>query len=431
MLKIWLTWLQPSVGLFGIVLLLSNALGAYAATKPAVRITVKAAPQVSQWSVARSSGTTLDRDVLSGIALPPDMAVRQLAIGSLPSTTHTTTTAPQVKHNSFETLTAPAVRVPAISAKTAKLLKPQQLKNNSVAQTLARAIDPLAPIPVPGIFIGNTEPRNSAQASSPKKPVAQSVAAASEIGSPTPLSAMQTATTAVNPFPVVRPELMQQLDRQTVAASMSPTKAVSHPLSPIAAIPSSSTKVTSLKANAPHSLDPIAAIPSGLQQVLGNSLNSAPVVTPTRIAKAISIKPDVTLALKKITSPVTIEAPQTSVSSASLRLATSQAYNTIVPKFNIPGEMIVTTRAIKPAVTQRIVRREQKNLTTLAVATPKNNYVARLTPVPKQSWMVVNQRNNLGGLILGSQSLSLDPNLIELKAPTSTGLPARKLVDVN
>jgi hypothetical protein len=418
MLKIWLTWLQPSVGLLGIMLLLSNALGAYAATKPAIRNTVKAAPQVSQWSVARSNGTTLDRDVLSGIALPPDLAVRQLAISSLPSTT--TTKSGQVKHNSFETLTAPAVRVPVISAKTAKLPKPQQLKNTSVAQTLARAIDPLAPIPVPGIFIGNTEARNSVQ----------SVATAPEIGAPTPLSAMQTATTAVNPFPVVRPELMQQLDRQTVAASMSPTKAVSHPLSPIAAIPSSSTKVASLRATAPHSLDPIAAIPSGLQQLLGNNLSSTPVITPTRIAKAISIKSDVTLALKQLISP-TVEAPQTSVSSASLRLATSQAYSTTVPKFNIPGEMIVTARATKPAVTQLIVTREQKNLTTVAVATRKNNYVARLTPVPKESWMVVNQRNNLGGLILGSQSLSVEANPIDLKTPTSTGLPARSLVNFN
>jgi hypothetical protein len=431
MLKIWLTWLQPSAGILGVMLLLSNALGAYAATKPTVRNTVKAPAPVSQWSVARSNGTTLDRDLLTGIALPPDMAVRQLAISSLPSTADTTKTkTPQVKRNSFETLTAPAARVSVISAKTVKLSKPQQLKNNSVAQTLARAIDPLAPIPVPGIFIGNTEARNSTQASSPKKPVAQSVAAAPEIGAPTPLSAMQTATIAVNPFPVVRPELMQQLDRQTVAASMPPAKTGSQALNPIAAIPNSSTKVAGLNVTAPNSLDPIAAIPSGLQRVLGNDLNSTPVATPTKVAKTISIKPDVTLALKQIISP-TIEAPQTLVSSASLRLATSQAYNTVVPKFNIPGEVVVSAKTTKSTVTQLVVTREQKNLTTVAVATRKNNYVATLPPVPKQSWMVVNNRNNLGSLTLGSQLPSVEANPMDLKTSTSTGLPARSLVNFN
>jgi hypothetical protein len=99
MLKIWLTWLQPSVGVLGTALVLSSPLCSYAATKPAtVRNITKVSTQVSPWSNLKANGTRIDRELLSGVAPTPDLAVRQLAVNSigskgLPSFANTSTTA--------------------------------------------------------------------------------------------------------------------------------------------------------------------------------------------------------------------------------------------------------------------------------------------------------------------------------------------------
>jgi hypothetical protein len=61
-------------------------------------------------------------------------------------------------------------------------------------------------------------------------------------------------------------------------------------------------------------------------------------------------------------------------------------------------------------------------------------YVTALAPATKQSWTVVNQQNNLGGLILGSQQLATSSrvaSLLPVDTTAAVGLPVRALVDIN
>ncbi|WP_310488576.1 hypothetical protein [Chamaesiphon sp. VAR_69_metabat_338] len=478
MLKIWLTWLQPSLGVLGTALLLSSTLCVRAATKPvSVSLNRQAPAQVSPWSKIKSSGTRIDRELVNRVAPTPDLAVRQLAVSSMavpavpaPSAAieirpHRRTYASSVISPSLKSL-----KQQQLSAKANKF-QPQNRQNNDVASALSQAINPSSsPIPVPGIYIGNSN-GNTANKFAPKtasklatKTVVPSTSVATEIGAPTPLSAMMAAKTAVDPFPVVRPELMQKLDRMPVTASV-PTidKTAPAPLNPIAAIPTQQSKtglstVVSPKSIAPvQSLDPIAAIPSGLQRLLGNNLNSQ----PTAIASdttASAPKTSSMVALTQFISPTVASVPSASVNAASLQLATAQAYNTAstpkfsipgetladaqtytanVPKFSIPGETLLTAKPLKSVVNLAAVTPSQQSLTTTATVTSrKSTYVSSsLTPVtPKQSWLVVNQRNNLGGLILGSQQLAAAPRVASLlpgDTSASVGLPVKALVDVN
>ncbi|WP_373547775.1 hypothetical protein [Chamaesiphon sp.] len=441
MLKIWLTWLQPSLGLLGTALLLSEPFCTYAATKPsAIRHTGKTSTQ-SQWSNA-TIGTTIDKDLLTGIPATPDFAVRQLAINAMAKSgslsASDATTLRQSNHNTLAGFISPSTRPQHLSAKATKLAKSRQVKN-SISLALARAINPQTAIPVPGLFIGNSSDRVAKRILSTATGT-RSIAA-TEIGAPTPLSAMmakaaigQSPRFANDPFPVVRPDTMQKLQQTPVTASAT-TKRAPYALNPIAAIPSVRPRAVASKSIVPkttttqHSLDPIAAIPSGLQRLLANNLNSQPIVASASVAKAISIKPRAVLALKQLASR-TVTAP--SISANSLQLATAQAY-TSVPKFDIPGEKLVATKPMKSFVNLLFVKRS--NLTTAAV-TRKSNYTAIFTPTPRQSWTVVTQHHNLGGLILGSQPLSTMSKVVVSPAITratsaSAGLPARKLTNFN
>jgi hypothetical protein len=273
---------------------------------------------------------------------------------------------------------------------------------------------------------------------------------------------MMAAKPGIDPFPVVRPELMQKLDRMPVTASLPKIdKTAPTPLNPIAAIPSQSSKtalsaIVSPKSTIPvQSLDPIAAIPSGLQRLLGNNLNSQP-MAPTAVTTA-SAPTNPMVALRQFVSPTVASVPSASIDSASLQLATAQAYTANVPKFSIPGETLANTQAytanvpkfsipgetlvaakpLKSVLNLAAVKPSQQSLTTTAtVASRKSTYVtSSLTPVtPKQSLLVVNQRNNLGGLILGSQQLAAAPRVASLlpgDTAASVGLPVKALVDVN
>jgi hypothetical protein len=461
MLKIWLTWLQPSLGLgvLGTALVLTNPFYADAATKP-VRNTTKVPTQLTTWSIAKSTGTRIDRELSAGVAITPDLAVRQLAIDSMVTPgiqpTHSIS-----KTRQASTTTLPA-RVQKHSTKPSKATQ-SQLAKNSTAAEIARALQPQGLTPVPGIYIGNSNNVSTAKNTVVKiAPVASATSAAVEIGAPTPLSAMMGAKPTVNPFPVVRPEMMQQIQQAAAkkapaattasvptvkkapatvtaptvktAAKAVPHAAVVHSLDPIATIPTvqpkAKAKAVNLKATAPNSLDPIAAIPSGLQKLLGNNLNSG-----STVAKAVNNQPKALLALKQFVSPTVATVPP-SVTAASLRLATAQAY-TSVPAFSIPGEPLLVTKAVKSTANLLVAnKRERQDLTTTVVGR-KSNYVARLTPVKKQSWTVVNQRNNLGGLILGSQPLSTVTKSVDLvpnntlKASASIQAPASDAVDFN
>ena len=437
MLKIWLTWLQPGLGVFGTALVLSNPLCAHATIKP-VAYGISKIPAHSQWSIARSTGTTLDKQSLSGIATPPDLAVRRLAIAAMTTPAmRSAIPVPQMRQSNRNTLNSfvlPSVKFSKSSARVKSRTQQQQLKN-SVAAALARAINPQTPLPVPGLFIGNSGV-STAKRFAPTVTTRQSIASATGIGAPTPLSAMMRAKVSIDPFPVVRPELMQKLERGITASAPS-TKTGLSAINPLAEIHSRrlqavKSKGSSQKVAATNSLDPIAAIPSGLQRLLANNLNRQPIVTSTPVAKAINIKPRAVLALKQLASRAVVP---TSVSAFSLQLATAQAYTT-VPKFDIPGERLLSAKPMKSTASLLVAKRAQKNLNT-PVGTLKSNYVAILSATPQQSWTIVNQSSNLGGLILGSSSVSGMSRVVRLSpvnirsTSRSVGMPARELTYFN
>ncbi len=467
MLKIWLTWLQPSLGVLGTALLLSSTLCVRAATKPTAVRAQPAPAQVSPWSTVKSSGTRIDRELVNRVAPTPDLAVRQLAVSSMavpamPAPGAAIEIRPH-RRTYASSVISPSLKQQKPATKASKF----QPKNNDVASALSQAINPTsAPIPVPGIYIGNSN-GNTASKFAPKaapKTVTRSTPVATEIGAPTPLSAMMAAKPAIDPFPVVRPELMQKLDRMPVTASV-PTidKTAPSALNPIAAIPAKPSKtvlsaVVSPKSTTPvHSLDPIAAIPSGLQRLLGNNLNSQPIAS-TSVATASAPKTNSMVALTQFISPTVASVPSSAVNATSLQLATAQAYTASapkfsipgetlanaqaytasVPKFSIPGETLLTAKPLKSVINLAAVKPGQKSFTTTdPVASRQGTTYATsslTSATPKQSWLVVNQRNNLGGLILGSQQLAATPQVASLlpsDTSASVGLPVKALVDIN
>jgi hypothetical protein len=457
MLKIWLTWLQPSLGVLGTALVLSNPLCSNAAPKPvAVSNTSKIPAQPSMWSGTKSTGTTIDRELSGGVALTPDFAVRQLAVGSMATS--------GMKVNSFTAKTPQAALNPLASfapaKKTknslAKTIKPQRVKQ-AVASAV-RKVESQATIPVPGLFIGNADVRISNRFLPVVKPIvrpislksltrpisaakssAPSMTSMAEIGAPTPLSAMMAAKATVDPFPVVRPELMQQLGNP-VTASIPAIKSAPHALNPIAVIPARLPQSKAPKAvfqSAPQSLDPIAAIPTGLQRLLGNNLNSQPTVAMAPVAKAKTARSSSVVALKQLVSPT--ETVASSVIASSLQLATAQAY-TNVPKFDIPGETIFAAKPVKSAANVLVTKRVQKDFATAVVAR-KNNYVSlmsdrQLTSTIEQSWTNSTRQSNLGGLILGSQPLATLPkvaSMLPMNTVNSTfpGVTMRDVSNIN
>ena len=435
MLKIWLTWLQPSLGVLGTVLVLSNPLCTFAATKPAPRTITKAQTQATQWSDLKSAGTRIDRELLSGMAVTPDFAVRQLALKSLgrPVADATAAKTRQINRDPVASFVSPGAKFPQFSARVTKPRKTQNPKNSDVALALARAINPQT-VPVPGLYIGNSNPRVASRFVPTGKPVAVPV----EIGAPTPLSAMMAAKTTVDPYPVVRPELMQKLERN-LAANLPTTKTAPYALDPIATIPPArpqavvpKTIFPQVKSTPYQSLDPIAAIPLGLQRLLGNNLNSQPMGAASTVANANTKTINPMLALRQLVSP-SMDLVPTAVNTASLQLATAQAY-TNVPKFNIPGETLLTAKQFKPATDLLVAKSTPKRLATATTSNRQSKYVTTLASTPKQPWMVVSQRNNLGGLILGSQPLpspSIVASLLPVDTSATAGLPVRALVDFN
>ena len=460
MLKIWLTWLQPSLGVFGLVLVLTSPLYSLAAQKPStVNRASKAVTSKSVVSGATKAPTGVE---LTGIAATPDLAVRQLAIGALNPTKGVanplaTKNRQQSTRDAIDAFLTPST--PKVAAK--KATEPKSVKR-PVTTALSRTTTTKPTVPVAGLFIGNSEVRGASRYTPDTSRSVQPIASA-EIGAPTPLSAMMAASKTASPYPVVRPEMMQKLAKnpavaQTPAQPLRPivtlspkVKQISPAIKSVATAPSSvkttnqSLKPTTTKLDRvvpqsldpiakipaplnqemPNSLDPIASIPSGLQRLLGNNSNETRQVAPVRVAKAIApkanlVKASAVLALNNWAAPVTTPVP--APSRYSLQLATAQAYVN-VPKFDIPGERLATVTLAKPTTTNVSATRLQK-VTVLAKARPQDNYrsiatARQLAPQTKQSWTLVGQRNNLGGLILGSQPQSTLSNKIGL-LPNST-----------
>ena len=427
MSKIWLTWLQPSLGVLGTALVLSNPLCSSAAPNSGTTASTKVPAPYPSWSGLKSTGTNIDSQLLKGIPASPDQAVRQLAIDTMATSGQQPSAATAKGPQNFDPLasfTGAPVRFQQLSAKAKK---PVQIK-----QLIATALNPTTKaktkVIVPGLAIGTGDVQVSSQVLPTIKPA--TVVATARVTTPVELAAMVPDKTdkVATPFPVVRPELMQKLEANPiVASSVADIKTASRDLRSIG-LPKVIDQI---------SINPIASIPNGLQQLLGNNLDGSIKVSVVPVSKATGPNFRSISALTKLVSPSELVAPA-SVTTASLRLATAQSYTNVV-KFSIPGETIV---ASKPTTTANAVTaRVQKSLTT-ATSGQKSNYVSLMTASGSisaigQSWISASQSSNLGGLILGSQQLATLPKVVGLlptnasKFSSFTGSTVSDLGNIN
>jgi hypothetical protein len=408
MSKIWLTWLQPSLGVLGTALVLSNPLCSSAAPNSGTTASTKVPAPYPSWSGLKSTGTNIDQQLLKGIPTSPDQAVRQLAIdtmaiGAKPSVA---TARGTQNFDPLASFTGAPVRFQQLSAKAKK---PVQIKQ-SIAAALNSTTTAKTKVVVPGLAIGTADVRLSSGVLPTVKPVAAVVTA--RVGTPVQLAAIVPDKTekVATPFPVVSPELMQKLQATPVVASR------------VAEVKTASRDLRSIglpKAIDTISINPVASIPNGLQQLLGNNLDGSIKVSVVPVSKATGPNFRSISALTRLVSPSELVAPA-SVTTASLRLATAQSY-TNVAKFSIPGE---TTVASKPTNAASVLTAQAKKSLTTVTSGQKSNYVSLLTARGSisaigQSWISVSQTSNLGGLILGSQQLATLPKVIGL-LPTNT-----------
>jgi hypothetical protein len=273
------------------------------------------------------------------------------------------------------------------------------------------------------------------------RPVARTVSEGKAIGSPTSLSAMMATTNinAGNPFPVVTPDLMQKLGTTPTIASVRSTGKGVHSLDPIAVmtsgagqkstktIDSSAVASSKIQPGTLQSLDPIASIPSGLQRLLGNDLSNQSPVESRSVSKTSSPKTSLMAAMQPLSAPSSTN----NVSAPNLQLATAQAY-TSVPKFSIPGDKVSSSATSKPAVN---VASSNSDRPSAPVAQMKTNVSMMsdryLGMSLRQSWSTTTQRNSLGGLILGSQSMSSDTRKIGLEVPSTVKTSSNGLSTFN
>lgn len=386
MLKIWLTWLQPSLGVFGIALLLSAPLASTAAPKPTGTATVKTSKQ-QQIKIAPVPAVNPVLN-LSGVSMTPDFAVRQLALDTMAkSVAKAESVAVQSpgfnSNDALASFVSPAERLPNVSAKATKTV-PQVVKHSVAAAVATKPTQPKVAAPlVPGLFIGTSEVRLSSKFL-PKAQPQPNFGTSKLVASVTPTAAMFSAAIA-EPFPVVLPRQMSALRLNPGIENV-----------PILQAKSSAT-------------DPIASIPAGLQSLLGNEPAIQTAVKTTPVAKVTANKTSSLVALGQLITPETV-AP-TVARGASLQLTTAQVYAG-VPKFDIPGASVSNSTPIaqiqtaKPTTSVMAVKPVRRDLAK-AVTERKGNYVALMSDsflVPVQHhWTTTRRGNSLGGLILGSQ----------------------------
>jgi hypothetical protein len=420
MLKIWLTWLQPSVGILGTALVLSSPLCSLAAPLSTANTRSSKAPVPSpQWSSVKSSGTNIDQSLLKGIANTPDQAVRQLAISTMTTSGSRPTATTAKAAQNFDPLASfigTTPRFKQLSAKATK--KPQQLKQSTITAALSQTSKPKTSVIVPGLAIGSEKTPTIQPVAivkpAPKQPVAlvkpapKLTAATTKVWTTTPpqLAAMAPVQSVASPFPVVRPALMQKLEATAVVASkVADVKTASRDLKSIGIVSPGLPRAVDN-----FSINPIASIPNGLQQLLGNNLDGSIKVSVAPVSKATGPNFRSISALTKLVSPSELVAPA-SVTTASLRLATAQAFDTTVAKFSIPGETVVATASVSAKTTA-------KSLVTATVNQKSvNSSVAMingLKPIIRQSLVAFDRTSSLGGLILGSQQLSTLPKVVSL-----------------
>jgi hypothetical protein len=393
MLKIWLTWLQPSLGVLGVAMLLSSPLASAAVTKPAGAAPTKLPKQQplakpAPSAIASTSGTTIDKE-LQSIAIPttPDMAVRQLAIGTMANSNSyapkLSARAPQKFTNNNGNALASFLN-PTEGLQNLASAKPQFVKHTVAAATASRSIQAKSSVIVPGLTIGNSDVHLSSRFL-PNGRTERPSLTAKLIASPTLTTGILASNSVATPYPVVLPQQMKGLRLTPEIANL-----------------------PKMQISVPQSNDVVGSIPAGLQRLLGNEPVRQPIASIAPIAQAVSPKSDTTVALSQLISP---ETPTLTARGASLQLNTAQVYAS-VPKFDLPGVALSNPgsnrqfQAAKPSTSIFAVKSMQRDLTT-AVTQRKRDYVALmndrfLLTSPKPVWTAVSQSHNLGGLILGS-----------------------------
>jgi hypothetical protein len=431
MLKTWLTWLQPGVSGLGILLLVASPLCSIAAPKPKELTSSKIPSQQPQWSVASIagvSGAAVSKQEVSsvGVGATPDVLVRQLALNA-------------VSANGIQPKNGLASNIRRDSRSAIAGLYSPSIRSQHLSASAAAKM-PMAPV-VPGIFIGNSDVRIPSKFLPTGRPVARTVSEGKAIGSPTSPSAMMATTNinAGNPFPVVTPDLMQKLGTTPTIAGVRSTGKGVHSLDPIAVmtsgsgqkstktIDSSAVASSKIQPGTVQSLDPIASIPSGLQRLLGNDLSNQSSAESRSVSKTSSPKTSLMAAMQPLSAP----SRTSNVSAPNLQLATAQAY-TSVPKFSIPGDKVSSRATNKPAVNVASSNSDRPSAPVVQmktnVAMMSDRYLGMSL---RQSWSTTTQRNSLGGLILGSQSMSSDTRKIGLEAPSTVKTSSNGLSKFN
>jgi hypothetical protein len=412
MLKIWLTWLQPSVGILGIVFILANAAAANAAPKSKeVNNTNKSNKQQTHRTIAKTAGTTIDRE-LSTSVIPdtPDAAIRQLALDAISPTTS--------KPARLATQTRPTVVANIGASGLSNFLPPSAGLPTVQPKPVARALPKKAPQPVartvvPGLFIGNTEvrvasqflPSQQPQFSLGLQPVAAKPTVKLQVKQPTAVNLLKSqpvmaAAPASDPFPVVNPARMSALQQQ----------------------PTITTNATAVASMLPGFVDnnPLASIPAGLQRILGNDSSTQPANVAPTIAKAFPANNSDLLALSRIIDGGSTPTSTTGVGN-TLKLDTAQAYAS-VPKFDLGQDRalsgsVAKIRTTKPVQAKTVFTAKQvKNDLAVAVTERKRDYVALASDRQisqasafdrvRPTWAISyrSENTNLGGLILGQST---------------------------
>jgi hypothetical protein len=412
MLKIWLTCLQPSLGILGVVLVLSNAVSAYATSKKPGILTNKISKGQSQHKavkplakpqqfgtkgagiVAASTPTQGVRFSSPSAYASPDDAVRRLALDTIAKSDSKTpslpTKTPQQNSSGLASF-IPSSNVGASSIST---------KSAKVAATTNHPNSPAIPL-VSGVFIGNSSSTFDRDAEKfPNLTIPSNQPVVPVVARFLPNATRVASTKVAEPFPLVQPKRIEQLgSTRTVVAPQSNLSATSI-----------AKGLEQFLGNEPKSVltasVPDTTVAKGLEQFLGNEPKSIQVDNAAPIAKAIPVKTDSIPSLSELVSP---KAARRSTSASSLQLATSKSYDSSAD-FDLPGvaTQLQAVKIAQPTVKLLAVKTVKTNLSK-AVVQHKNDYVTLTSNKPlksqsRQSWTTVSHSNSLGGLILGTRS---------------------------
>jgi hypothetical protein len=416
MLKIWLTCLQPSLGILGVVLVLSNTVSAFAASKTAAIMPNKVSKGQPQQKVAKplaqpqQFGTkgagvlTASTPAQSGRVISsasPDDAVRRLALDTIANSdrkTPTVATKTSQPNNSgiASFITPSPLEFNSVRAKATNAKPVQQ----PVVATTHRPIAPATSLGAE-LFIGNSNNSTFDRpiGNFPNLAVPSSQAILPVVARSLPTATMTAATKVTEPLAVLPSEQIKPLGSTAVVNQTAPQ---SNPLAT-----NVSKGLEQFLGNEPKSIQADAApettVAKGLEQFLGNEPKSIQADAMAPVATAIPVKTDSILPLSELLSP-TKAAPRTA-NASGLQLATSKSYDSSAD-FDLPG-VATQVSTVKTAQTKVQVLAVKTNNRSTAVVSRKNDYATLASSKilkSEQSWATVSQRNSLGGLILGSRS---------------------------